>query len=300
MQLFIKRFLFFGGLLSSGYVILWGGIIFSQKLQVTHCDINVDTQALIIGDSHTMWAINDSDINGIQNISLNAEGYIFSYLKLINILKNNPAISKVYLGVSYHNFSIYYDDYIYGGKSTAFFYRYLGIIGCDDFLWLLTQEFSNNIELLKHTLTKSLVTLIRQECSLYSNFPEVKMTNQYNYASMHRRISEQFYKNKKELPFSELNILYFKNILGLCKEKGIEVTFISTPLHETYKKMIPINYIELYYTLVTESGITTYNFSDLSLPDSCFLPDADHVNYYGALLTTQYFKAYYEKTNNRP
>ena len=69
---------------------------------------------------------------------------------------------------------------------------------------------------------------------------------------------------------------------------------LNTPVHPGYLKSIPKKYTRLYHEYISRNRLDTYEFNDLSLSDSDFLPDGDHVNYDGAMLTTEKFRQHYE------
>lgn len=291
---FVKRLSKFLFICSLIFLFLQFLILFLNRSLIKKCDLRAGTTSLIIGDSHIMWSIDDSNLDHVQNISLNAEGYIYSYAKLKNALVSNPGISKVYLGMNYHNLSGYFDDYIYGGLMRHLIYRYLGVLSINDYIQILVRNPKNIIELPKCILGKGTVQVINNDCVLYGSFPDENMMEQLDREKVEKRIHEQFYKNNEVIYLSEINLLYLNKIVDLCKEKHIKLTIISTPLQIDYMKMIPEEYKNYYEKYLDENKLQHYNFGDLILPDTCYLPDGDHVNYYGAKLVTQKFKEYYE------
>lgn len=295
MKKFVSRLLQFFILISFIYGLAIGSVVILNKLAVKNCRLQENVSSIILGDSHTMWSINDAELPGIQNISLNAEGYIYTYAKLLNVLKTEPNVSQIYLGMSYHNLAGYYDEYIYGGILRHFIHRYIGVMSLNDFAKILMYNPKNILNLSVKILQNGSEVIFSDYCELYGSFPEEIMTETLNREQMNKRIRSQFYSNDKVVSISEVNLQYLNKIIELCKNEGLQVTILSTPLHNEYKKLIPQEYINLYDQFISENNLTVYDFNELSLPDSCFLPDADHVNYYGALETTKNFKAYHEQ-----
>jgi hypothetical protein len=109
---------------------------------------------------------------------------------------------------------------------------------------------------------------------------------------MKKRIKEQYYQNGTVFPYSYMNIEYLNKILYLCKKNGIEVIALATPLQKEYHRLIPDQYINAYDQFIKSNNLGVYNFKGLELPDSCYLPDGDHVNYHGAMAITDYFRTY--------
>jgi hypothetical protein len=242
-----------------------------------------------------MWSINDNNIPQLQNIALNGEGYIYTYAKLKYVLEKNKNIENVYLGFGYHNISSYYDNYIFGKSSLSFFDRYIDILNFNDYLILLKNNPANIIKMGPVIIQKGIKSLYDNECSFIGSFPEEKMLETYKFEQCKKRIEEQYYMNEEILPYSKINLDFFIKIIALCNEKKLKLTILNTPLQKQYSALIPQNYIKKYDQIINQYKLQVYNFKDMELPDSCFLPDGDHVNYYGALLVSKRFKEYHEQ-----
>ena len=124
--------------------------------------------------------------------------------------------------------------------------------------------------------------------------PKDKKLAELDLDQMRKRIQEQFYENGEVITTSESNIEYLDKIIALLHERLVKLTILNTPLHDKYIESIPEKYINLYHEYINRNQLELYDFKDLALPDSYYLPDADHVNYNGALLTTEKFKEYHE------
>ncbi len=294
---FIKKTLTYLAMSALLYIVLMITVILINRIQIKECALKENTNTIILGDSHTMWSINDNEIDQVQNISCNAEGYIYTYAKLQHVLKTEPQVKKVYLGLSYHNFSSYFDGYIYGNIFRHFIHRYIGILKMSDYAMLLKKNPKGVLQFSYNIIHKGGEEIFENDCELYGSFPEDKMFETLNLTNLDKRIKEQFYKNGKIINPSSVNIEYLNKIIELCNKHNIHVTVLSTPIHKEYKNRIPEKYIQLFDNFVSENKLSVYDFSDLNLPDSCYLPDADHVNYHGALLSTQKFKEYHEKVS---
>ena len=131
-------------------------------------NINNGINTLVIGDSHTELAINDSLLNNTLNISTPAEGYIFTYMKLRNILKNNSQIRNIMLGVSYHNFSSYYDKYIYEEEPYSLISQHISLMELKD-LFIFLEKLPQFKTWLKYSETVLKILLnIKGEYTLTS------------------------------------------------------------------------------------------------------------------------------------
>ena len=197
--------------------------------------------------------------------------------------------------MGYHNMSSYFDDYIYGNIFRHFIHRYLGVLTLNDYFKIATKNPKNITGFSTKILQNGSETIFKKKCELYGSFPEEKMMETLERENIQKRIKSQYYKNNDVAPLSEINLHYLNKIIALCKEREIDITILSTPIHKEYKREIPEGYINIYNDFIQRNQLKLYDFSDLNLPDSCFLPDADHVNYYGSIVTTQKFKDYHEK-----
>jgi hypothetical protein len=294
MKNFLKKlgwFFIFSLLLNSAVLIL---IIAMNRSAVTQCDLEDDVRTVIVGDSHTMWAIDASSIEQVENISLNAEGYVYTYYKLEQLLRSESNLLHVYLGFGYHNLSAYYDEYIYGDQFKSFIHRYIGVMQARDFLNVIVNNPGDLVTIIKNILQKGGRAGLKQQCTLYGRFPSERKLETFNASQMKKRILAQYYDDGKVIGVSESNLIYLDKIVSLLRDNNIEVTLLSTPLHEDYEELVPAEFKQRVADFVSRNDLTIYAFEDLYLSDSEFLPDGDHVNYYGALLTTEKFRDYHE------
>lgn len=280
MKLFIKQLTIFIAVIVVAFISFLS-IKYTFFIKPYMVSKNVD--AIIAGDSNVQNAINDSLLKGFKNISLSSEGYIYSYSKIKEILKYNPHIKNVFLGFSYHNLSSYYDDYITGKFAQSVIPRYITVIDLREFIALIWAG--------PHLIRPALKALIStsNDYSYIGAFPN--MTDfAFNKESMLRRSAIQYFSNGDLRGFSDINKRYFLEIIKLCKDNGVSLILINTPLHNDYLLEIPDKFINTLNSIVEESRIQIMNFEGLELTNNCFLPDGTHLTTRGALLTTEYFK----------
>lgn len=245
--------------------------------------VNENTNTIIVGDSHVQYAINDSLIPGYKNISLNSEGYIYSYSKIKNIIKYNPHVKNVFLGFSYHNLSSYFDNYITGDFAQSVMPRYIEVIDLRESLTLIWTS--------PHLIRPALKALIstRNNYSYIGAFPDYS-NFAFNKESMQKMLEVQYFSKGELRGISDINKRYFTEIVKLCNNYGVNLTLINTPLHNDFLRKIPNKYINEYNSILGKYRIQIIDFKGLELTNNCFLPDGSHLNTKGALLTTEYFK----------
>lgn len=297
MSLFIKKVILFNLFFLTVFIVILSVILSLNRIRVKSCLFGDEIETLIAGDSHTMWSIDDKRLDKVRNISLNAEGYIYTYAKLKHLLKQKSNIKELYLGLSYHNLSGYYDDYLYGGHALSFFHRYIPVLGPEDYLKLFKSNPKNIIKMSPILLREGIWSLFNDKSAFLGTFPSQIMRQTLDPEKMKERIKDQYYRNGSVVTFSKMNIEYLIKIIDLCKSYNVKVTALATPLQKDYNWLIPCQYTDEYNRFTREHGLAVFDFSGLELPDSCYLPDGDHVNYNGALVITEYFKEYITKEN---
>ena len=245
-----------------------------------------------------MWSVDDGEIENVENISLNAEGYIYTYYKLKYLIDKEPNISHVYLGLGYHNLSSYFDDYIYGHRFGSFIHRYLGVMQIADFVEVIFRNPKDMPTLVRNIYQKGGRSGLKQQCTLYGSFPDERKMETFNISQMKKRILEQYYDDGDVIGISRINLEYLNKIVALLRSNNVDVTLLSTPLHTDYIELVPTEYKRLFDDYIERNELTVYMFEDLDLSDAEFLPDGDHVNFEGAKLTTVKFNNYHENIND--
>ncbi|MDD3080347.1 MAG: hypothetical protein PHH37_14770 [Paludibacter sp.] len=244
-----------------------------------------------IGDSHIQLAINDSIIPNSINIATSAESFYFSYYKLKMVLDNNPSIDTVYLGLSYHSLSIYYNRFINGDCSAAVAPNYFYLLPLDEQFRMINWNTNNLIPFMLSIIEQSINRVVNKK-----NYPYIDgfiyrfEKTKANKSSMDKRLHFQYYTNKRVNAFSKLNIDYLDKIIDMCKSKGVVLITLNTPLHEYYYKNTPVKYKEKLRDLINSRGLNYIDLSKIKLDDDCFIPDGDHVSEKGADKTTTLLK----------
>ncbi|GAA4937508.1 hypothetical protein GCM10023314_07530 [Algibacter agarivorans] len=244
-----------------------------------------DKNVLILGDSHTEYAIDDNIYNNSINLSHSADSYFYSYLKIRKLKKENPQIDTLLLALSNHNLLIEYEDkWLFNTSNIKSKLRvYADLMNFSDFLFLLKANPSAVIQGIIESPKYSIKLLIKgslTERDLGSFQPSERNSL--------KKDLEQRKKNKKirALEYSLIEINYLFKIIDFSIKNNIELIFISTPIHPEYKKSKEkeIQLLNNFYS----SNLSQFNFFDYSefdLADDYF-QDLDHLNTIGAKLFT--------------
>jgi hypothetical protein len=293
MHKFGVRVLAFLAVAVASYALLFLVAMLLNRQAIDNCRLEQGVDSVILGDSHTAWAINDAGMAGVRNVSHNAEGYKYTYAKLRHLLDTEPGIRRVYLGFSYHNLSAYFDEYVVGPTFVQFMERYLGVMGPADYVELGRNGPGTVSAMVRKVLREGLPLGLRRKCLLYGRFSDEPMNGVFNLASAERRIADQYFQDGRLQGQSRLNLEYLERIVGLLRERDVELVLLNTPLHPEYARRVPAQFRELHDRFIGEHALAHYDFSGLELSDAEFLPDGDHTNFRGATLTSRRFAEYH-------
>jgi hypothetical protein len=296
MYRFLLRLAAFLAVAATACLALFVVVVLLNRHAVGACQLGDDVDSVIVGDSHTAWAIDDAGMPGLRNVSLNAEGYKYTYLKLQHLLSSDQHVKRIYLAFSYANLSGYYDDYITGATFRMFADRYLGVLSARDYVELVRNSPRTAPDLFRRLLRGGLSTGLHQKCTLYGNFfndPAIRRFETFRPEVMEKRIVEQYYLRGELQAQSALNLDYLEKIIRLVRQHGIELVTLNTPLHPEYERRVPAQFREMYARVLERHSIPSFDFADLKLGDADFLPDGDHTNYPGAMLASRRFAEYH-------
>ena len=248
-------------------------------------------EILFLGDSHITNAVIDSVAPNFLNLSKRSEPYYFTFQKLKFVSKKTK-IKKVILGFSNHNITAYYDEFINGNLSLVMPHKLFFFLNFKEKLRVLNWNKSKLLSLIKKIVLSAYYQYNNDEESklefwfsdgFYNSFNKTEA----NVSAINKRINFQFYTSKSLIKLSDLNLVYLKEIIFFCKDHNIELIFLKTPLHQEYYSRIPEFFKSRYKNLINENNIQLINFEKLKLPNSCYVPDGDHVNVQGAEITTR-------------
>ncbi len=240
---------------------------------------SIDT--IITGDSHLQYSVNDSLLgNNMINISINSEGYFYSYYKIKVILENNPHIQNVWLGVNYHNLSSYYDDFLF---NCFVFTRYYPLIDSKGYATIL----KNNPKAILATLNGIRNIFAYPYIGHYYEH-KVASNQKVTSKSLKNRIRTQFGADGNFKEVSDLNVSYLTQIVLLCEQKKVNLVLVKPPLHKEYMNNVPHKY--LYDQITTLYKVPIIDMENLEMGDDCYLPDGDHLTNKGALVATNWIK----------
>lgn len=258
-------------------------------------EINKDKNILILGDSHTEYAINDGIFKRSVNLSHSADSYFYSYLKIRKLKPENPQLDTLLLALSNHNLLIEYEDrWIFNTKHIKSKFRiYTDLMDFSDFMVLFRSNPSAVIQGFLESPKYSVKLLFNK--GLKDRDLGRFQPSERN--SLQKDIEHFKNNNKKQraLEYSGVEMKYLFKIVDFCKENDIELIFISTPIHSLYVDSKQKEFDKLYsFYDKNLSQHKHLDFSRLNMPDKYF-QDMDHLNHEGANFFTTHLMQAIEK-----
>jgi hypothetical protein len=255
-----------------------------------------NASTIIIGDSHTEWGLVADSIEGAFNFSSGSERYVYNYKKL-QVLSEVYPIRLVILSLSYHSFTPGE-----GQKQEGYDYKYCFT------LYPFIREVESQVY--RNLLDRSMMreVMLCHEAGLPSRnsmavikrvlqgYPFLITTPPVKYPSTpvgwEERIREHYNKDMPGGGLKEVDssfVATIRDICSFCREKGYRLVLFNAPVKPMYYAHIPVAYKQLtdsvIHTLVDNRNIFYLDYSQYTLPDSCYR-DSDHLNFYGANIIT--------------
>lgn len=296
MKRFLMNLLVFNLILFTAFIALYLSISIHSSKNINDFKIEKNINKLIAGDSRTQYSINDKLVNNSKNISQNSEGLLYTYYKLKLLLKNNPQIDTVFLGVSYHTFSSYYTIIQRKPEVSG---RYFFILPVVEQVKLMFDT-KNTFPLLQYAFKENISNWYYglRDTTLLGGFDCYSSSLKINDSLIDERIKFQFFNSSGENEIFNENAEYFNKIAELCKDLNVKLIILNTPMHKNYTAKVPARFKNILNELISKYNLSMVNFQNLILNDSDFLPDGDHLSESGAVKTSFFLNDLLQRKNN--
>lgn len=272
MNKFIKGVVYFGLICTVIYSLQV--VIIMTISKDKGLKINQDKHILLVGNSQPECAVNDSICTTIFNLSASSETSPISFVKIRQILQDNPNIDTIMVGFNPLYVNNNADYWFYSRQhyaEIAPFWSY------DDF-----KCFPFNLQNFG----------LRSFRALLLNLNGLKSLGGYNYlvrdklqADIQRRESQSV--SEEQPQGNKMSLLYINKIIALCKKNDIKLIFINTPTYQASKYFDTQDFYRLYND--NFATIEFWDYIDMQLPDSCF-GDINHLNHRGAKIFSETLK----------
>lgn len=246
--------------------------------------LNKNINKLILGDSHSQYAFNDSILSNTYNLSNNADSYFYSYQKLKEIKSKNKQIDTLILSFSFHNVekSIDKEWFMNSAHLKHRFRLYLPMLDNHDLLFLFK---SNPIDFLSNLFTQIYFPfyLFTKGKNIYGGYGKLSDNN----------LLSELEKQKKNLLNKESNFeesliekKYLKKINKFCIDNKIKLILVNPPIYKTlFNKQ---NNFYMFYSKYF-LDVTFLDYSTLNMSDDCYR-DLVHLTPKGAMYFSELVK----------
>ena len=244
---------------------------------------------IFMGHSHPQMDYDDKLIDSSVNLASSGEAYFYTYIKLKKILESNTDKKIVFVEFSNNNIISQMNKWIWNDVYIYDRYR---------LYWSYTPNaerkllYSKNPEASILCDIKSVVTNVYYIFSLKNIAKDERMGG---YLHLNRdktdsllQASLLYAKSKPaDMSISPINLMYLRKIIEMCKDKGVRVILIRSPLHPVYDEFKN----EAKFKEVLNSEFNDVEFLDLRnfpMINSDY-GDLEHLNYRGARKYSLFF-----------
>jgi hypothetical protein len=158
--------------------ILGAVLLVLSQLDTYSYRLDADTTTLFAGDSHMQTAVDDALVPQSKNVGQSSESLYFTYYTLIEYLKVNPQVSRVYLGFGYHSLSEYYDEFISGARSSVISSRYFFVLPEEERAKCLEWNSDRIVPYVKNILHNGLRQHLANAAGFANNFTNTSVSSQ--------------------------------------------------------------------------------------------------------------------------
>tara|TARA_B100001250_G_scaffold381171_1_gene373253 strand:+ start:145 stop:945 length:801 start_codon:yes stop_codon:yes gene_type:complete len=244
-------------------------------------ELNKDIKYLFLGTSLSECAFNDKLIDNSKNLAKSNECYYYNYFKVKQILNNdNNNVESIFIDFSNFIIGPKSNELIWNNEGmSSFLPIYLPFLSIQDFKIFI--NYSNFLDLIKFFSYG-----VRFNLKKILNFNFGINNTHGGYLKLDRNIKSDInFQLNFEKGLGEINIKYLNRIINLCREKGILVYLVRTPLHPKTKLSNEKELIDLKKTF---TGIKFLDYSKFKLSYDQY-GDQMHLNYKGAMVFSNWF-----------
>jgi len=237
----------------------------------------VESEILIVGDSHTERSLNPGLFPSAQNISQGAEPYYVTFWKLKELLPRS-SVETVLLGFAHHNLSTFNDRKLIDDTwSSGLFGRVYTIAEIDSL---------QGIEVDRSGFFR---TKFRNMC-LYPKWNHDGYMGRYfnedvsDLTDPETPIARHFFQNGGNAGVSGAELAFLDSIVALSARENVELILVTSPVHDSYYERIPDNFVAGFDEKKREleaNGIRVLDYSRLDVSNDEFF-NTDHLNETGA------------------
>lgn len=300
MKQFIVLFLKYIGILFLVCAIFYG--INQYLFRSVHFTVPKDKNIVCAGVSFSQFALSDSIIPQMLNVSMKGRSTTATYHTIEHILEHNPHVEYIItdwsvLGVAaYRDYKFFLP--VFAPNEFAGSYPLLGFLDYIQYpinpkYYIKSQmrhEWVPNILYLENALK-----IWRGEGQLEFPFigeyrPEVGSEIEKSLESFKNHLDRMQSYTDEEAPISKVDIHYMDSIIQLTQRHEVELILFASPVHEKLRAICPERYITesqaLIHQHLQKKAFRYLDFQRAPLPDSCFF-NVNHLNVHGSKVISE-------------
>lgn len=233
-------------------------------------------KVLIIGNSHPECAFNDAIIPAIANFSESGEAYFYTYFKLKQLLDQNPQIDKVLIEFANEHIRRGIDKWIWDDMYVSYrFPKYASFMD-EDAIQLLLKHNPNKVK-------ESIPLLSRMNANMLFHYQLDYTTTVGGYLNLDKcKVDSLLTVQAADLTHKEKinagdslaveTLEYLDKLVGYCKQKGVQIFFIRSPVHAEYigyrneakfQKLRETRYPDIEFLDFSKFPLANSEFADL-------------------------------------
>lgn len=288
MKKFVLRVSFFSAVITAlllAIILSVGAVMHKRPL----FRIPENYSGLILGNSHTACGFDDQYLDGYLNLGRVTEAYMYTYIKLREIIKQNPQLKTVF--IEFDNIQIeegWINKWLYtDGHTARFLPRYQAFMSNSE-LSLIAQKKPLSFISLQHLYISEGLIFARNPEFTYLQKGVIGGNSRHetSHADSLMQVSPAVpLLPAEDTNLSELNLHYLRKAIEVCRENSVQVILIRLPVKEKF---------ELWQNENAFQQIVSQQFADVPFIDLQNFPldisdfyDLDHLNIYGSEKVSQ-------------
>lgn len=214
-------------------VTLYGGavaFINSRMRQNVVVKADKGVTSIVIGHSHPQCAFNTAMIDGMQNFASSGEAYLYTWEKLKLILARNPQIRTVFVEFTNNQINPSKDEWMWREDVLSKHYTLVApFMEREEQLLLATHNFPGYVTAFCFASRRSLYNMLMRDYNYSDRLGGYHLLKDNKLDAMQQQQEEW---NREGV--SEKNLSYLERIVALCRESGVMVYLVRSPLHPDY------------------------------------------------------------------